>query len=107
MGMQRYSEPRCEKLGRVGSPCRPGQEPENRTLHYPFGIMQCEDVYLQSCPCANGLVCEDGACTRDLSQKVHSTGSDDRGNEYEEDDHQFELLAVEPSKQNKEFPVAK
>lgn len=96
MGMQRYSEPRCEKLGQVGSPCRPGQEPENKTLHYPFGVIQCEDVYLQFCPCANGLDCDDGVCTRVLRQKVHSTNSDDWNGERREDENLTELLAENP-----------
>lgn len=62
MGMQRFAEPRCEALGAIGSPCRMDAEPENRTLAFPHATLECEDVYLQFCPCARGLICTDGEC---------------------------------------------
>lgn len=82
MGMQRYSEPRCEPFGTEGSPCRPYQRPENKTLHYPFGTMQCDDVYMQFCPCGKGLRCDDGVCVGQVAKE--STGLDD--------ERPFELL---------------
>jgi hypothetical protein len=61
-GMQRFSEPRCEPLGRIGSPCRMWQEPENKTLHFPSSILLCNNVYTQFCPCGPGLVCHEAEC---------------------------------------------
>ena len=60
--MQRYAEPFCDLKGGLGSPCRMWQEPENKTLHFPNSILKCNNVYMQYCPCAEGLVCEDMEC---------------------------------------------
>lgn len=61
--MQRYSEPRCEPMSGIGAPCRPGVlEGEKKTLHFPHMVMECDDVYLQFCPCASGLFCQEGQC---------------------------------------------
>lgn len=62
--MQRFSEPRCEALGGLGAACRMWQEPEDKTLHFPNGIMQCNQVYMQLCPCQAGLVCDKAECRR-------------------------------------------
>lgn len=87
MGMQRYAEPFCDLLGGVGSPCRPWQEPENKTLHFPNKILQCNDVYMQFCPCSEGLVCEDAECRLPASQipasNQQASGQPNDGSFYE------------------------
>lgn len=60
--MQRYAEPRCEPLGSIGAPCRMGAEAENKTLYFPHMTMECDNVYMQFCPCAGGLVCHEAEC---------------------------------------------
>lgn len=39
-------------------------EPENKTLHFPHMILECQDVYMQFCPCSTGLTCVDSECKR-------------------------------------------
>nr|DAA34752.1 TPA_inf: ixodegrin [Amblyomma variegatum] len=65
VGMQRYSVPRCEKLGQIGATCRPYNVPENRTLWYPHngGVQQRNHAtYTLLCPCTSGLQCTEARC---------------------------------------------
>lgn len=56
--MQRFAEPRCEAFGGPGAPCRPFQEAENKTLSFPNALLYCDNVFMQYCPCARGLICD-------------------------------------------------
>lgn len=80
-GMQRFSEPTCEPLGGVGSPCRMWQEPENKTLHFPDKILLCNNVHMQFCPCGPGLVCEEAQCRYRPQQMVPTIGETDNHDE--------------------------
>lgn len=63
IGMTRYSFPRCQPLGQMGHFCRMDNEPENRTLFYPNGLMiDVVDIYTVSCPCDIGFVCRSNVC---------------------------------------------
>lgn len=63
IGMQRYSTPRCEKVGQIGDTCRPYNPPENRTVWYgPRLQQQNRNTYVLFCPCANGLQCTAAQC---------------------------------------------
>lgn len=63
IGMQRYSMPRCEKVGQIGDTCRPYNPPENRTVWYgPRLEQQNHNTYVLFCPCANGLQCTAAQC---------------------------------------------
>lgn len=62
MGMQRFSEPRCDSLGGLGSPCRMYSEPEDKELNFPHITLQCESVYMQFCPCGENLICHESQC---------------------------------------------
>uniref|UniRef100_A0A6G1SQD8 Astakine n=1 Tax=Aceria tosichella TaxID=561515 RepID=A0A6G1SQD8_9ACAR len=114
MGMQRFSEPICESLGGVGSPCRMWQEPENKTLHFPSSILLCDNVYMQFCPCGPGLVCEEAEC-RPRTQRMVATGNRDdvlRHIEREERDsfgeNKDEMpIAFEPNRSKFSWAVAR
>lgn len=66
VGMQRYSEARCEPLGEEGNFCRVQATPENLTLHYPNKIVEATDIYTLFCPCKQGLECIDAKCQPNL-----------------------------------------
>lgn len=64
VGMQRYSVPRCEKLGQIGDTCRPYGLPGNYTLWYPHTseVQENHDTYTLLCPCDSGLRCSRAQC---------------------------------------------
>ncbi|XP_064465739.1 astakine-like [Ornithodoros turicata] len=63
VGMQRYSIPRCEKVGQIGATCRPYNLAEDRTLYYPHGtVIETRSTYTLLCPCDAGLTCSGARC---------------------------------------------
>ncbi|XP_076364341.1 astakine-like [Tachypleus tridentatus] len=62
VGMNRYSFPRCEKLGQKDDYCRPSNLPENKTLSYPNGDVDYFNIYTLFCPCDTGFVCFQAQC---------------------------------------------
>ncbi|KAJ8667814.1 hypothetical protein QAD02_009477 [Eretmocerus hayati] len=57
---ERYSYPQCTPLRQQGDVCRPGGPLiTNGSRYYPdFTEIVLGNIYLQLCPCANGLTCE-------------------------------------------------
>ena len=51
-GMERFSQPYCQKLGSLGETCMMGAEPEDKILWFPGGLtFDVFGVYRQFCPC--------------------------------------------------------
>ena len=86
----------------MGAPCRMEHEPENRTLHYPAFVLECHQVYLQFCPCAEGLVCERSECVR-ARPRGGASGPASNARELrfeleeEQDDDYLERILAQPS----------
>lgn len=60
-------------------------KPENKTLHFPHVTMECQDVYMQFCPCAEGLVCREAECQvpTESSYEAESSSSSSSDSELE------------------------
>ncbi|XP_054721617.1 astakine-like [Uloborus diversus] len=55
---EKYAVPQCAPMGKTDDWCRPGAEPEQRTIYYPKGlIIDADAVYTENCPCANRHQC--------------------------------------------------
>ncbi|XP_015792820.1 astakine [Tetranychus urticae] len=62
IGFARFSVPMCKPMGRINDWCYPDNEPENMTLHYPYGSEAYTNVHRNFCPCKQPLTCEHNIC---------------------------------------------
>uniref|UniRef100_T1L155 DNA repair metallo-beta-lactamase domain-containing protein n=1 Tax=Tetranychus urticae TaxID=32264 RepID=T1L155_TETUR len=55
IGFARFSVPMCKPMGRINDWCYPDNEPENMTLHYPYGSEAYTNVHRNFCPYSEPL----------------------------------------------------
>ncbi|XP_003743670.1 astakine [Galendromus occidentalis] len=87
IGMERFSQPFCQKFGTVGDTCRMGAEPEDKILWFPGGLtFDVFGVYRQFCPCEGGLACKEAMCQPESAKIAAPT------KKYNIDDFDYESL---------------